>query len=115
MQPKYFILQLIFLFNFNVVLSQVHNVSCVEKINNIFELKIGNDRIEIEVCRENIIRMNYLPDGIINQYTPVISKTSWEKIDSQYLLEGDTKVIFTVLKSKLSNSKKNLLFPTGKK
>ena len=67
--------------NFTQVHAQtVGNVTGVSLITNGISLQCDKDIVVFQVCKENVIKVNLLPNGIENNDTLVIGNTTWDPV-----------------------------------
>jgi alpha-glucosidase len=62
---------------------------------NTLTVELGKDKLVIEVCTSNIVRVNFLPNGEESPDTPIIGDTSWSEVEAEFNIESDPMTIKT--------------------
>ena len=67
----------------------------IEIDGNIIQFNYGDDRIAFQTCKENIIKLNFIPDGVKDSSTFVIEKQEWLYNSAFIDTSGDPVTIST--------------------
>lgn len=55
----------------------------------------GNDKIQIQLCQDDILRIHHIPNGKSSENTIVIGNTKWNDVKAEYDLKANPAVIKT--------------------
>lgn len=73
----------------------VGNITAVQQNGNTLTLSAGSDVVIVEVCRTNVLRVDYRPNGSHANPTQIIGVTNWPSVASTIDTSGDPIVIQT--------------------
>ncbi len=73
----------------------IGEVTAIELTDNKLSLYAGSEIVVFQVCLPNVIKANYLPQGVKDSSTLVIGNTDWSVIPASFDTTGDPIVIQT--------------------
>lgn len=76
-------------------LAENGNIGKVSVNGDTLKIEAGSDILEVQVCRDNILKVHYLPDGESSPNTPVIGNTVWSASGIKIDTESDPILIKT--------------------
>ncbi|MCX7922508.1 MAG: DUF4968 domain-containing protein [Clostridia bacterium] len=75
--------------------SELGDIKSINTSDNKVDISLDVGKLEIQVCRDNIIKVDFMPGGQSSPNTPVIGNTKWDNVKAEIDASGDPIVVKT--------------------
>ena len=75
--------------------AQLGNITTVSLNGDALNIAIGPDKLVLNICKPDMLRVDYEPDGQSSPETPCISAANWSQVPTKFNIQSDPMTIST--------------------